>query len=213
MPQTEPQRNPEVTGGEAKVQQQANEMETAAAPARAKQQEAQQFVDTTPGSAPEGVELQDPRHLPDQIPTYADEDEEFLYGATDRPNEPVNFGVTSQRAQPPKNVYRYLSALAQAAEDPDAPEQLHAFIRVLQDMLTEDREGLGGTMDFANSMVLDPSQVEIRATPNELARYEAGIYDDSLERTSTKGLAQRGSAWELPNWGDEMPPGTIPESE
>jgi hypothetical protein len=131
-------RNPEVAGGEAQVQQQANEMEAAAAPARAKQQEAQQFVDTRQGSPPEGVELQDPRQIPDQVPAYGDEDEEFLFGATDRPNESVNFGVTSQRAQPPKNVYRYLSVLAQAAEDPDAPEQLHAFIRVLQNMLSED---------------------------------------------------------------------------
>jgi hypothetical protein len=135
MAQTEPQRNPEVAGGEQAVQQQANATEAAAAPAKAQAAEAPQFADTRKGSPPEGVDLQDPRQLPEQVPSYGNEDEEFLYGATDRPNEPVNFGVTTQKAQPPKNVYRYLSVLAQAAEDPDAPEQVHAFIRILQDML------------------------------------------------------------------------------
>lgn len=135
MPQTEAPRNPEVAGGEQQTQQAANVTEAAAAPAKAQAAEAQQFMDLTPGSAPEGVELQDPRALPDRVPSYRDEDQEFLFGATDRPDEPLSFGATSTRTQPPKNVYRYLSVLAQAAEDPDAPAQVHDFIRILQDTL------------------------------------------------------------------------------
>jgi hypothetical protein len=130
MPETE-QRNPEVAGGEKKSQQAANQAEAAAGPAKAKQQEAQEFMDLTPGSPPEGVELVEPRDVADAAP------EEFLFGMTSRPNEPVNFGVTAQQAPPPKNVYKYLTKLAEAAEDPDAPEQLHAFIRLLQDMAGE----------------------------------------------------------------------------
>jgi hypothetical protein len=136
MPETE-QRNPEVAGGQKKTQQAANKTEAAAGPAKAKQQEAQEFVDTTQGSPPEGVELVDPRAVADTAPSYGDEIEEFLFGMTSRPNEPVNFGVTAQQAPPPKNVYKYLTKLAEAAEDPNAPEQLHAFIRLLQDMAGE----------------------------------------------------------------------------
>jgi hypothetical protein len=135
MPQTG-QRNPEVAGGEKQVQQAANETEVAAAPA--KEQAAQQFVDVTPNSPPEGVQLVDPRMEAEAAPSYEDEEQEFLFGATDRPNEPANFGVNTLKPQPPKNVYRYLSALAEAAEDPDAPEQVHALIRVLNDTLTEE---------------------------------------------------------------------------
>lgn len=133
MPQTEV-RNPEVAGGEKDVQQQANELETAAGPA--KEQQEQEFADLTPNSPPEGVELVDPRMEPDPVPSYGGEDQEFLFGMTDRPGEPVSTGATSGRPQPPKNVYRYLSILAKAAEDPDAPEELHAFIRILQETLS-----------------------------------------------------------------------------
>lgn len=136
MPETE-QRNPEVAGGEKKSQKAANKTEAAAGPAKTKQAEAQEFVDTTQGSPPEGVELIEPRDVADLAPSYGDETEEFLFGMTSRPNEPVNFGVNAQQAPPPKNVYKYLTKLAEAAEDPDAPEQLHAFIRLLQDMAGE----------------------------------------------------------------------------
>lgn len=137
MPQTEItiERNPQMAGGERRTQQAANQTESAAGPAKAQQAEAQQFSDLTPGSPPEGVELQDPRQLPEQVPSYGDEDQEFLFGATSRPNDPVNSGATSQKPVPPQNAYKYLQKLSEAAEDPDAPEQLHAFIRLLQNML------------------------------------------------------------------------------
>lgn len=131
MPQTEggESRNPEVAGGEKDTQQQANKLETAAGPAKE-----QAFADLTPGSSPEGVEFDDtPPANP--LPSYGNEDEEFLFGMTDRPDEAVPFGL-SQTPQPPKNVYRYLSVLAQAAEDPNAPAELHAFIRILQESLS-----------------------------------------------------------------------------
>jgi hypothetical protein len=137
MPQTEP-GGAGKTKSKKETQQAANTLEAEAKPAVAKEQEAQEFLDLTPGSPPEGVELQDPRMAPESVPGYADEDEEFLYGMTDRPDEPLNFGVNTLKAQPPKHVYRYLSALAEAAEDPNAPPQVHAFIRVLNDMLSED---------------------------------------------------------------------------
>ncbi len=98
----------------------------------------EEFPDPTAGMPPEGVELVDPRMEVETAPSYGDEEEEFLFGATSRPDEPANFGVTTLKPQPPKNVYRYLSALAEAAEDPDAPEQVHGLIRVLNDMLTEE---------------------------------------------------------------------------
>jgi cell wall-associated NlpC family hydrolase len=53
-----------------------------------------------------------------------------------------------------------------------------------------------GGMDFESSAILDPSQVEFRP-PAPVANL-------------LRGYAQRGAAWELPNWGDAMPPGTIP---
>lgn len=135
MPQTEGggSRNPEVAGGEQATQQQANELKTAAGPA--KEQSEQQFADLTPNSPPEGVEFDDPRRAVDPMPSYEDEDQEFLFGMTDLPDESPAMGG-SRRPVPPKSAYKYLSALVKAAEDPDAPPELHAFIRILAEALS-----------------------------------------------------------------------------
>ena len=122
MPQT---RNPEVAGGEKDTQQQSNEMEVAAAPAKEQQEQQQELGEVQFDDSP----------IVNPAPSYADEDEEFLFGQTDLPDEPVSTS-SSLRPVPSKNVYRYLSVLAKAAEDPDAPAELHAFIRILQESLS-----------------------------------------------------------------------------
>lgn len=130
-------RNPQVAGGEAEVQQQANQLEAAAQPARAQQKQAQpappQLTDQDP---PFGVELDDSEQQ-DLLPAYGNEDEEFLFGATDYPDTPANFGVTSTQPPAPRNTMQYLGTLADAASDPNAPDEIHMLLRVLTDLIEE----------------------------------------------------------------------------
>lgn len=95
----------------------------------------QQF---TPGDPElQDVEFADEQGEGDVIPSYANEDEEFLFGMTDRPNEPMLDGVTGGRPVPPKDVHTYLGALAEASADPNAPPELFTFMRILQELLSE----------------------------------------------------------------------------
>jgi len=79
---------------------------------------------------PEGVALQGPQI--GMRGSYGDEEEEFLYGPTLRPDEPVTAGATSRLAPPPPGVQSWLPKLLAAARQPDAPPELHAFLRLLR---------------------------------------------------------------------------------
>lgn len=92
-----------------------------------------QLTDQDP---PLGVEFDD-EEMRDVIPSYGNEEEEFLYGPTDYPDTPANFGVTSQTPPAPKQMMQYLGTLADAAADPGAPDEVHMLLRVLTEMIEE----------------------------------------------------------------------------
>lgn len=90
--------------------------------------------DAPPGPAPEGVVLeQGPPAAGTQV-RFADDDEEFLFGPTTRPDEPVTAGATVRRAPPPSGIDAWLPVLLEAAAKPGAPPELHAFIRRLRSL-------------------------------------------------------------------------------
>jgi hypothetical protein len=89
-------------------------------------------------SPPEGVSLLPPGQG-DGGYKPADETEEFLYGPTQRPNESVFAGAARPgRTAPPADLGRWLPKLLKAAQSPDAPPELHAFIRRIRDALEND---------------------------------------------------------------------------
>lgn len=62
---------------------------------------------------------------------YDDENEEILFGPTTRPNEPM--GINIPRAvKRPKDLGIFLPTLTAIADSPDAPQELHDFLRMLQ---------------------------------------------------------------------------------
>lgn len=159
MPQTAGggSRQPEVQGGERDSQQAANDLRAAnqeqfdvmesqyaqigrRAPSRTEGIKQGQGVagpqDASVSAASLGVEFDDTIGSDDIIPQYANEDEEFLFGMTDRPDEPGWAGA-SARPQPPRDIHRYLGALVDASGDPNAPQELFQFMRVLQELLSE----------------------------------------------------------------------------
>jgi cell wall-associated NlpC family hydrolase len=69
-------------------------------------------------------------------------------------------------------------------------------IRTLLASIGQRERPAGAGMDFVDDARLDPSQVEFRPPPPPGTGFP-------------RGLAQRGAAWELPNWGDAQPPGTL----
>lgn len=63
---------------------------------------------------------------------YADENEEMLFGPTTRPQDSmVNAGKRS-RVKRTAAMTRYLPMLTHMAESPDAPQELHDLLSVLQ---------------------------------------------------------------------------------
>jgi hypothetical protein len=83
-------------------------------------------------TAPLGVDLTGPKQDPNKAAQYGNEDEEFLFGKTNRPNETMQTGVMARKAPASEMIYRYLPELLAAAAEPDAPAELHAFLRLLQ---------------------------------------------------------------------------------
>jgi hypothetical protein len=51
--------------------------------------------------------------------------------------------------------------------------------------------------------------IRARARP-QAPTMEPGLAELLAQTQQRQGLAQRGAVWELPNWGDDMAPGTIP---
>lgn len=69
----------------------------------------------------------------DNEPVYqpiTDEDD-FIFGATTRPNEPESFGAVSSRPLRPANVESWLPALDEAASALDAPPQVKALAKLV----------------------------------------------------------------------------------
>lgn len=88
-------------------------------------------VGLDPNSPPEGVDLSG-RNQVDQGEPFkpANEDEELLYGPTERPN--VHIGQdSSPRARRPNGLELVLPAISRAAAEPDAPQELHDFMQIL----------------------------------------------------------------------------------
>jgi len=86
-----------------------------------------------PGPEPQakGIE-QAPEGARQTVAPLQGEDEELLFGPTMRPDVPANRGInTSGKVPPPEVMRRYLGAMVEAAKDPNAPEELHAFLRLL----------------------------------------------------------------------------------
>jgi hypothetical protein len=73
-----------------------------------------------------------PRPKPGAVTKFADDDEEFLFGPTTRPDEPVTSGAVARFAPAPKTLGSVVDKLLLAAAQPDAPPELHAFIRLLR---------------------------------------------------------------------------------
>jgi hypothetical protein len=91
---------------------------------------------------PQGVQLLGPEDRPAPAARFkpVSEDEQFLFGPTQRPDESVFTGAPRGGAKnpPPPTLGRWLPTLLKAAERPDAPPELHAFIRRIRDALEED---------------------------------------------------------------------------
>lgn len=89
--------------------------------------------DVPPAEAPEGVQLApEAERTAGMEGSYGDDFEEFMYGPTDRPEEPVTTGATARKAPPPGDMATWLPRLLEAARDPNAPLELQNFLRLLR---------------------------------------------------------------------------------
>jgi hypothetical protein len=66
--------------------------------------------------------------------SYGDDFEQFLYGPTSRPEEPVTAGATARSAPPPKDMALWIGKLIEASRQPGAPKELHDFIKMIRTM-------------------------------------------------------------------------------
>lgn len=81
-------------------------------------------------SPPQGVDLTGAHQKDNETFAPANEDEEILYGPTERPGE--KFAATrSSRARRPQGLEKFLPDLARAAAEPDAPQELRDFMEIL----------------------------------------------------------------------------------
>lgn len=71
----------------------------------------------------------------------ADEEEELLFGETLRPNDVPGMRPSPYRKQvpAPRNMERDFALLSEVAKEPDAPAELHAFLRQLSFHLNKER--------------------------------------------------------------------------
>lgn len=68
------------------------------------------------------------------------EDDELLFGPTGRPDEHIMAGVSSNAAkQLPPGSERWIPALAEAAQDPEAPQMFKDMLQLMQHHLNEGR--------------------------------------------------------------------------
>lgn len=72
-----------------------------------------------------------PEELGEGPMKYENEDEEFLFGPTMRPDDNMK-NAGKRKAKRPANLSRYTPMLTHMAESPDAPQELHDLLRILQ---------------------------------------------------------------------------------
>lgn len=63
--------------------------------------------------------------------SYADEDEELLFGPDGGSEEEMAMAARNAFTRKPKNLEKYLPALVEASRQPDAPAELLDFVRVI----------------------------------------------------------------------------------
>ena len=61
----------------------------------------------------------------------ANEDEAFLFGPSNRPDEHVALTRPTKLVPAPRDLEKYLDVFSEAARQPDAPPELLAFVRIL----------------------------------------------------------------------------------
>ena len=78
-------------------------------------------------SAPEGVNLTRGQR---SRATLDNPDDQFLYGPTQRPEEPIHAGMRAgHKAPPPEDIMNWLPYLQHAATQPGAPQELKNLLR------------------------------------------------------------------------------------
>jgi len=86
--------------------------------------------------APEGVELApDSERTRGMEGSYGDEFEQFMYGPTERPDEPVTTGATGRSAPPPQDIATWLPQLIEASRQPGAPRELLDFLKLVRHLV------------------------------------------------------------------------------
>ena len=109
--------------------------DTQVAPATSKQQQqgANELARAAPGTDElAGLDLSGAETVRDVPFTGFDSDEdELLFGPTSRPDERMAHVRPSGRTRVPEGLAAKLPMLLEAARQPDAPRELHAFLRIL----------------------------------------------------------------------------------
>lgn len=83
--------------------------------------------DPTP---PEGVEWHDGSDP--GMGKYTNEEDQFLFGGSTRPNESLTAFRPGKSPPPPKEVEDIMPHLVEAAGDPEAPESVRRLVRLLE---------------------------------------------------------------------------------
>lgn len=64
--------------------------------------------------------------------SFGSEDDEILFGPTNRPNETFqNQVITTRKPPAPQDLEKYMTLFAEASRQPNAPPELQAFMRIL----------------------------------------------------------------------------------
>lgn len=82
--------------------------------------------DLTP---PQGVQWHDGSG--DEMGKYTNEEDQFLFGGSDRPEESVAAYRPGKSPPPPREVEDIMPHLVEAAADPESPESLRRLVRLL----------------------------------------------------------------------------------
>jgi hypothetical protein len=75
--------------------------------------------------------------LPKQAPyrqkpiSFENDDEEILFGPTSRPDVKLGSKLVSAKPPLPGGIEKYFDLVAEASRDPNAPRELHDFVRIL----------------------------------------------------------------------------------
>jgi hypothetical protein len=84
---------------------------------------------------PSPLPSQDPRHAPvapnPPQPLASSPQNDFLFGPTKRPNEPLSAGLNRGRLIPPPQAANWMVHLGQMAADPRTPPQVRALYALL----------------------------------------------------------------------------------